>query len=121
MRARRYVNARGTHRFTAPCPSLGRKASHQAALLATATTDPAILPDKGHLVTSLPRPGGDHKFTAASMVSRRAAQTFAHLACGTGVHYIRTVPARGPYASQDFAALPGVCAVSAGCGHRRVH
>ena len=41
---------------------------------------------------------GDHKFTVASMVSRRAGRTFSDLACGTRVHHIRTVPARGHYA-----------------------
>jgi hypothetical protein len=28
---------------------------------------------------------GDHKFTVASMVSRRAGRTFSDLVCGTGV------------------------------------
>jgi hypothetical protein len=32
--------------------------------------------------------------TVASMVSRRAGRTFSHLACGTGMHRIRTAPAR---------------------------
>ena len=41
------------------------------ALPVAATADPAILPDKSHLVTSLPRPGGDHKFTAARPATHR--------------------------------------------------
>ena len=44
---------------------------------------------------------GDHKFTVASMVSRRAGRTFSDLACGTGmpVSFAKSVVLRPPPAA----------------------
>jgi hypothetical protein len=49
---------------------------------------------------------GDHKFTVASMVSRRAGRTFSDLACGTGGLHIRTVLARAGVAVHELPAPP---------------
>jgi hypothetical protein len=50
---------------------------------------------------------GHHKFTVASMVSRREGRTFSDLACGTGVQHIRTVPARmGAVCGHGWGELP---------------
>jgi len=87
-----------------------------AALLAGLAVLPASI-GVGMLMPLVPRwagPGGDqgrpgrplpgrqerplpssHISTVASMVSRRAGQAVSELACGTGVHRIRTVPAQG--------------------------
>ena len=50
-----------------------------------------------------------HRFTVASMLSRRAGRRFSDLACGTEAHHIRAVPAQGRDArSKSVRALPGV-------------
>jgi hypothetical protein len=54
----------------------------------------------------------------ASMVSRRAGPVRSHLARGTGVHRMRTVPAQGRDAAQERAGLTwvlcGLVGVSSG-------
>jgi hypothetical protein len=49
---------------------------------------------------------GDHKFTVASMVSRRVGRAFSNLVCGTGAHHIRTVPARSGAARAGWRPSP---------------
>src|ERR1019366_4235945 len=61
------------------------------------------------------RTRGNHKFTVASMVSRRAGRAFSDLACGTGGHRIRTVPARGAALGMEYAVCLGLVRSGPGC------
>jgi hypothetical protein len=56
----------------------------------------------------------DQSWIIASIVSRRTGRR-SHLACGTGLHRIRTVPAQGRYACVGVCGLYlAFCAVWAG-------
>ena len=57
------------------------------------------------MVTGAAVGASDHRLIVASMVSRRCTQAISHLACGTGVHHVRTVPVQG---RDPSAAVSGV-------------